>query len=779
MIDYDFSTLNDRDLEELARDILTEKLQYNFQSFKSGADKGIDLRYATIDDENEIIVQVKHFLASGISKLKSSLKKEELPKVLLLNPKRYIFVTSLKLSPKDKEDIKNIFDPFILSTDDVLGKNDLNAFLGIFPLIEEKHFKLWLSSTNILKRILKNGISGRSEFHQEKIKSDIKLFVPNRAHKTAVEILNRNNFILITGAPGIGKSTLANILTYQLLAQDFQLIYVREITEAEDLYMVGKNQVFYFDDFLGAITLDLKSSRNADSAIVNFIERVKNDKQKKLILTCRTTILNQAKEASEKIEGSKIDISNHEVTIEDYRDIDKAKILYNHIYFSQLTDDQKSIFFKDQFYWKVIKHRFYNPRIISFFTDKDRVKSNTEYSKEVIDFLDKPSLIWEKPFLIQISSNSRLLLSTLYSLGGKYVIKEERLKEAFSSRLEYEVKYNNYVKKGNAFENVIKELVGGFINRVTYKNDNSKIEYSFFNPSIEDFLYDYFSKNKDEYITILKASIYFEQFNERITTKLVKNSKRIYFSDSNMITQLFDTFNRLSPMLSGVDNDDIMYLVILLRLFSWDSIKEIFIERLNKLDLDRIYYWDDRANLIDILDYLAENNLTHYLPAIEKIIMTLSKNMMHYYQIESFSSLIAKHLVYKEVIENAKELDTEYYNNLHENINKSWEISIEQYIKQTYNLNLVNTKEELIDIVRKRKEEAKNINYLISIDNSSVLDEYEFDYDSQLNLNNEVNNIEGLEIKDFEEDKDIPNEVVQINKLFNSNDIEEWHDLPF
>ncbi|PBJ14363.1 restriction endonuclease [Flavobacterium sp. ACN6] len=779
MIDYDFSTLNDRDLEELARDVLTEKLKYNFQSFKSGADQGIDLRYATIDDENEIIVQVKHYLGSGISKLKSSLKKEELSKVLLLNPKRYIFVTSLKLSPKDKEDIKNIFYPFILSTDDILGKNDLNAFLGVFPLIEEKHFKLWLSSANILKRIFKNGISGRSEFHQEKIKNDIKLFVPNRAHKTAVDILNRNNFILITGAPGIGKSTLANILTYQLLARDFQLIYVREITEAEDLYVVGKNQVFYFDDFLGAITLDLKSSRNADSAIVNFIERVKNDKQKKLILTCRTTILNQAKEVSEKIEASKIDISNHEVTIEDYRNIDKAKILYNHIYFSQLTDEQKSIFFKDQFYWKVIKHKFYNPRIISFFTDHDRVKSNAEYSREVIDFLDNPSLIWEKPFLIQISSNSRLLLSTLYSLGGKYVISEERLREAFTSRLNYEVKYNNYVKKGNTFEAVIKELVGGFINRITYKDDNSKIEYSFFNPSIEDFLFDYFSKNKDEYITILSLSIYFEQFNERITTKLVKNSKRIYFSDPSTISKLFDTFIKLSPKLKGGDDDDIMYLVILLRLFTWEDIKEIFIERLNDLNLDRIYYWDDRSNLIDILDYLAKNNLTHYFQSIEKMILTLSRHMTNYYQIESFANLIGKHSVYKNVIESAKELDVEYYTDLKENINKSWEFSIEHYIKQTYNLNFIKTKEELVEIVTKRKKEAENINDQISIDNSSILDEYEFDYDSQLNFNNELNNTEGLVIKDFEEDKDIPNEVMQINRLFNSNDVEEWNDLPF
>lgn len=71
MANYDFSTLNDRDLEELARDILSTKLGLDFQSFKPGPDKGIDLRFATINDENEIIVQVKHLLGSGVIALKS------------------------------------------------------------------------------------------------------------------------------------------------------------------------------------------------------------------------------------------------------------------------------------------------------------------------------------------------------------------------------------------------------------------------------------------------------------------------------------------------------------------------------------------------------------------------------------------------------------------------------------------------------------------------------------------------------------------------------------
>jgi len=87
-MNYDFSTLNDKDLEELSRDILSKKMDVNFQTFKTGSDKEIDLRYSTNNNENEIIVQVKHYLKSGTSQLKNKLKSEELAKVIRLVPKR-------------------------------------------------------------------------------------------------------------------------------------------------------------------------------------------------------------------------------------------------------------------------------------------------------------------------------------------------------------------------------------------------------------------------------------------------------------------------------------------------------------------------------------------------------------------------------------------------------------------------------------------------------------------------------------------------------------------
>jgi hypothetical protein len=776
---YDFSTLNDKDLEELVRDILSVKLNIDFQSFKSGKDKGIDLRYSSNNNENEIIVQVKHFLDSGLTKLKSTLKNQEAQKVMELKPKRYIFVTSLPLSPQNKDEIKIIFNPYIQSTADILGKNDLNDFLRNNPGVVDNHFKLWLSSTTVLKRIFDNGTKGRSDFTKKNILDKIRIFVPSTTHKLAVDILNKNNFILITGAPGIGKTTLGNMLTYQLLAKDFELVYVREIKEAEDSYLQDRKQVFYFDDFLGSSTLDLKSSRNADSAMVDFTNRVKSDKQKRLILTCRTTLLKQAKEESEKIDNSKIEVSNYEVKIEHYRNLDKAKILYYHIYFSNLSEELKSIFFKDKFYWRIINHRNYNPRVIEFFTDIERLQPEVEYSKEVLDFLDNPTKIWEKSYQKQISNEARFFLSTLYSLGGKYVVEESNLKDAFDSRLDYEVANNNYTKIPGTFNKVIKELLDGFINRIHKTEGNyTTIQYRFLNPSIEDFLYNYFTKNIEEYFIVLKSAIAIGQFRERITTKQEQNSRRIFFGEKNSCEKLLKIFNeRLPKLIDGGLYKDLHTVAILIKLFKWENISQKVIEIMNNLPSTSLG-WDDRDNLIEILDYIANNNIIgEFNFSIENLLLMLSDNITYYYHIEAFSKLISKQNQYKSIIIEAKASNTDFYSKIQNNINKSWDSSFPSYIEQTFNLKSKTNKEELVNLIETRKQEAVKINECLSIDSSPVIYEYSFNYEDQLQKNLSTYSVQDILIESsFQEGA---NEILSINRLFNSESTDSLEELPF
>jgi len=731
-MNYNFSTLNDKDFEDLTRDLLSKKLNKDFQSFRTGKDKGIDLRYSTVSDENEIVVQVKHYVGSKFSNLISVLKNKEYEKIKRLNPQRYIVVTSLPLNPGEKEKIKNTLNPFVLSTNDILGKESLNSLLADYKEIEQKYYKLWLSSTSVLSRILKNGVKGRSEFEQSKIEDKIKIFVQNEAYNDAVEILNQRNFILITGAPGIGKTTLADMLTYQLLAKDFELIYVRDIDEAEEAYEEEKQQIFYFDDFLGTITLDLTSSRNLDASISNFIQRIKRNNSKRLILTCRTTILNQAKEQSEKLNNSKLDVAQHEVKIEDYSDLDKARILYNHLYFSNLANEFKSVFFKNQFYWKIIKHRNYNPRLIEFFTDIDRVEDERQYHIAVMNFLENPDKIWEKSFENQTSETGKMFLATLFSLRGYYIVSEHTLKDAFDNRLNYEVKFNNYSKPNNVFRKTVKELQDAFIVRTIDAKYNS-IEYRFLNPSIEDFLVFYYNSNIDAYLNVLISANYFEQFKNKIATSEPVDRKILFKAEN--YTKLLNLFVEKIPDLksySGIVELDIV--ICLIQLFKWNDVDDLVIRSLAECQLDYLD-WKNKTDLVFILKYFADNNLIGRLPiSLNNLFVKLSENLQSHYLLAEIEELLS-YKEYSNVVMEMKNTDLEQYKNYRNNIKEFWEREIDKYVKDEWNVKKADDLVELKKVVRARVKDAVKINKRMGVFNYVKFKNYQFDYEKQLNDN--------------------------------------------
>ena len=153
MPNYDFKTLSPIDFEILVRDLLQEELGVRLESFKSGRDRGIDLRYCPSPD-NALIIQCKHYAESSFQILLREIKKHELDKVNKLQPKRYIFVTSLGLTPDQKDELVKIHTPYIQTPGDIFGKDDLNGLLTKYPKIERHTFKLWISSVPVLEEIL-------------------------------------------------------------------------------------------------------------------------------------------------------------------------------------------------------------------------------------------------------------------------------------------------------------------------------------------------------------------------------------------------------------------------------------------------------------------------------------------------------------------------------------------------------------------------------------------------------------------------------------------------
>lgn len=520
-MNYRLNVLNDKEFEELAQQILERELGVALQNFKPGKDLGIDFRYSS-DGENKIVVQAKHYVRSKFPQLKSSLLSERKKMDSLASvPQRYILFTSLSLSVAETDEIHQLLSPYLQSPQDIYGLDRIEKLITDHPDIEKRFFKLWITSTNTLQLVLNNSAHSRNVLLRDDILKRVGLYVPTDSLPVARQILEDSKLLIITGDPGVGKTTLSHILIYELLAKGYELIHILDkISEAENLISMdpARKQVIFFDDFLGANVNDVMH-QNSEGAINTLINRIKSMENKCLIMTSRTTILNQASSRLEKFHRSGVvDTSSYLLEVQEYSRYNKARILYNHIYHADLHED-KEVFFTEKFYYEIIDHQNYFPRLIEFITSSVQFKRSkkTDYRTFILHVLENPEAIWQFAYEEQLEDEERFLLCTLFSLGGYYVTKE-LLEKAFEARYAYEIKINGFVRKSDAFNRSLKKLTDSMI---SLRDDNylNEVNVSLLNPSIADFLINYLGDRAKEQERILLSAIYLDQYLKYFATE--------------------------------------------------------------------------------------------------------------------------------------------------------------------------------------------------------------------------------------------------------------------
>ena len=608
MADYDFSTINSSDFEELVCDLINEKLKEEktgiiLRTFKDGKDKGIDLLYSTFVNKFEIVGQIKHYYRSGYLALISKLKNEELEKVKKLNPNRYIFATSIDLSIHNIEEIQNIFDPYIKILSDIYGKKDLNKMLEYYPNVLDNNFKLWFSSNYILKKILHYEIEGRTnEFKELELKKRLRLYVPTPTFSKAREFLKRNNFIIITGEPGSGKTTTAELLLYDLIKNDYELIYIYDDIKETEVFLTNDNkkQVFYFDDFLGHNSVEMSKAKGSETALLKILRRISNLKNKKIIFTTRTFILNTAVGESENLRRFNIKAKESIILLSEYNKNIKVCLLRNQIEESQLKKELKDVILREKNQNFITSHRNFSPRSVEFITGKNVEDfSANEYEKFIIDNFNYPDEIWRHAYEQQINDLDRFLLNTLLSFGDNVTIHD--LEIAFNSRLDYEVERNNYTKPMSSFRTSFMRLEGGFIVQETH----NIYLYKFINPSLVDFLLKYLKNNYDEITRIGESAFYLKQLTTRLYPLTFDRNAKSYISKSlkNKLLEESDYFIK-----SKTFDSDIIGLIILIYYYVDDGHADQKIRQLIQKVQDWSVLTTDYVLKVNFIDFMKNLN---------------------------------------------------------------------------------------------------------------------------------------------------------------------------
>jgi len=414
---YDFRTLSPLDFEELIRDLLQAEFGLLFESFGPGRDLGIDFRFATA--EGSAVVQAKHYADARADALVRTARAEN-DKVARLKPARYIFATSVSLTPMLKAKLQDAMPDAPLEQQDILGRADLNNLLGRHADVHKKHFKLWLASTEVLERILHSGVYNRTQAEMDVIKAMVPKFVQNDSVSEAEAILQKNGALIIAGEPGVGKSTLARMLVWLHAEQGWKISVIDDIGEAFAIASEDEKRLVFFDDFLGQIQLSPDLIRRTDQRFPPFLERLRTNKKIRFVLTTRDYILRQAQAQSSRLSAAKVNAAQFTLSVGHYTRATRAQILFNHIYFADISLDERRSLLRDDFFLEIIDHRNFNPRLIDLLTSADYVSIADRPIRETVrHVLDNPHELWEKPYRNHFTEEARGLMLALFFNEGR------------------------------------------------------------------------------------------------------------------------------------------------------------------------------------------------------------------------------------------------------------------------------------------------------------------------------------------------------------------------
>lgn len=498
-----YSNLNDLDFEYLCRDIMSRKLGTNLRRFGPGKDGGIDLTDDTVS--KNIVVQVKHYQDSDTSKLIRALKAE-LPKVQNLNPKEYYICCSRKLTPKQTRELRFHFGHYMQSDENIITLLEIDEFLTNPENkdILEKHFKLWLESTGILKDALTNRLFVDSEVLLADIHEDEKVFVRTEIFNEALDCLEQNRTLCLIGNPGVGNSITSKILVLYYAAKGYKVRYTTDVADITTLkHALSANskskEIILLDDCFGQAYFEMQSSQCGE--LTSLIKFVKSRKNKLLILNSRITIFKEAQKRSLKLrqceENDQLNI--FVLDLNKMTTLDRAKILYNHLTLKGMPQDYLDEIKIGRRYRHIIEHANFNPRIIEFVTAKRRYQNVApeNYFSYLCKQLENPSAIWNDEYEHNLLPEDRILLQTIYSLS-RTTVGLDLVRQCFNLRIQ---DYPQIDKTIECFTRSLDHLLDGFVVIGDY---NGSKHISMTNPSINDFLDGRFKSNPQEKEDLLK-----------------------------------------------------------------------------------------------------------------------------------------------------------------------------------------------------------------------------------------------------------------------------------
>lgn len=396
---FPYKRLSPVDFEHLAADVLNQREGVTFERFAEGPDGGIDLRYQP-PGHPLVIAQAKRVMDRNELKRQARLERKKLEN---LKPARYLLVTSCTLTPHNKAELHELLAPWLKSPSDIISGSDLDGWLASHPQLLRRHVKLWLQDAEQLEAILHSAIHRLSQAYLSGLQRDLVPFVHHDYVEEIDAILAKHHCCLVTGSPGVGKTTLAGYLALRQGAETGHELHAfvdRQIKDVWSILDPSRKQLFILDDFLGANFLQESEGLALERQLIELVRAVSHaDGQHKLLLTTRDYVLSQACWRLERLGEAAEELGRVTVDIQQLSSIHRARLLHSHLFHAGLPSELLEPWIRQRGYHRVINHRNFNPRLIAAIAkEAHQLHRNQEFGPWLIQQLGNPERYWDKAF---------------------------------------------------------------------------------------------------------------------------------------------------------------------------------------------------------------------------------------------------------------------------------------------------------------------------------------------------------------------------------------------
>lgn len=506
----DWKCLAPKDFERLCRDLFARSLRQEVEAFATGPDGGVDLRA----NRGRTVIQCKRYTGS-LSALLRTLRAEA-QKPAVRRAKQYMLAVTLPLTPEAKEKIMRAL-PALRNAADIFGADDLEGMLAQHRDLRALYPALWLGDADYLRALIREamGLSRdrRSQLEMEEIAEAMRSFVPPPQTEDAMRKLRESRALIITGEPGIGKTSLARYLIWQLcMGEGYELVYIdRDINDGLEHFEEGKKQIFLYDDFLGSTLLREGQEAHKGRNVTAFIQKLRRHDGKLLILTSREYIFRQAGQLDEDFRPERAVFARYLLTLRPYEVEFKKRMLTRLAQKHSIDPRRMQRLLSRRPYsrrmtrgTKVLYHPNFNPRLLDTALQQlHKAPTRSPLGVLLLRALDHPFHLYETAFLRDLTEQQRAVLLVRGSLPDHpYPERFRRALKAFAPT------------QKEPEEATLRVLIGDFL--TTHLLRDGRLMPDFVNPGVRDFIHEYYRRYPETAERLIDSAQLPEQLTELV-----------------------------------------------------------------------------------------------------------------------------------------------------------------------------------------------------------------------------------------------------------------------